>query len=264
MTANAMSGDRELCLIAGMNDHIGKPIDVDQLFATMARWIKPKHPPSSPLGESVSPRAQRDAPLPPITGLDLPLALRRIGGNVQLARKLIRRFGQTQSDAIERIQSALDRQDVDTATREVHTTKGLAGNIGATQMSVLAGEVETLLKHGALEDVPPALQAMAQEMEKLLDAITQAMGPSEKSEPEPLAPTAVDRMAFDDSLRQLSLLLADDDSSAAKMVERIADPLRGLGQGAVGQQLQSLISKYEFEEALKVLKETALRLGIEV
>jgi CheY-like chemotaxis protein len=41
MTANVMSGDRERALAAGMNDHVAKPINVDDLFATLARWIRP-------------------------------------------------------------------------------------------------------------------------------------------------------------------------------------------------------------------------------
>jgi CheY-like chemotaxis protein len=44
MTANAMSGDKEKCLDAGMNDHIAKPIDVNHLFRTLARWVKPYQP----------------------------------------------------------------------------------------------------------------------------------------------------------------------------------------------------------------------------
>ena len=48
MTANAMTGDREAVLAAGMNDHIAKPIAIDEMFATLARWIKPrnKQPPA--------------------------------------------------------------------------------------------------------------------------------------------------------------------------------------------------------------------------
>lgn len=42
MTANAMVGDREKVLAAGMNDHIAKPIDLPELFATLARWVRPE------------------------------------------------------------------------------------------------------------------------------------------------------------------------------------------------------------------------------
>ena len=41
MTANALVGDRADVLAAGMNDHIAKPINVDEMFATLARWIRP-------------------------------------------------------------------------------------------------------------------------------------------------------------------------------------------------------------------------------
>ncbi len=54
MTANAMDSDRETCLQAGMVDHVAKPIDPDQMFATIKKWIKVKHP-----GEVTAPRKQR-------------------------------------------------------------------------------------------------------------------------------------------------------------------------------------------------------------
>ena len=42
MTANAMASDREMCLDAGMNDHVAKPIDPDKLFGALLRWIPPR------------------------------------------------------------------------------------------------------------------------------------------------------------------------------------------------------------------------------
>ena len=43
MTANVMATDRDKCIEAGMDDHVSKPIDPDELFATLLRWIKPRH-----------------------------------------------------------------------------------------------------------------------------------------------------------------------------------------------------------------------------
>src|SRR5471032_2658576 len=77
MTANAMVGDKEKCLAAGMNDFIAKPIDVAQLFATLARWVKAAHP-QEPLAIA------EPAPetLPVIPGLQMEAALQRVGGNL--------------------------------------------------------------------------------------------------------------------------------------------------------------------------------------
>ncbi|OGB30201.1 MAG: hypothetical protein A3F78_04715 [Burkholderiales bacterium RIFCSPLOWO2_12_FULL_61_40] len=265
MTANAMSGDRELCLEAGMNDHIGKPIDVNQLFTSLARWITPSNPQATALDAPEGARPGREGELPAIAGLDLNLAMRRMGGNAKLMRKLIARFAETQADAMARIQQAMDRRDLDTATREAHTTKGLAGNIGATQLLARAGAVESLLKAAQWDALPQALDAMAQELTGLLAQIAQALAPAVLTPgAAPLAapPVAVDREVLAKELQQLAALLADDDARAAKLVEGITDKLRNVGQGAVGSQIQKLIGKYEFEDALDKLKETAQALDL--
>lgn len=263
MTANAMSGDREQCLEAGMNDHIGKPIDVNQLFTSLARWITPKAPQPLSLEASGSLRPGRDGELPAIAGLDLNQAMRRMGGNAKLMRKLIGRFAETQADTMARIQAAMDSSDLDTATREAHTTKGLAGNIGATQLLARAGAVEGLLKHAQWDDLPPALDAMAQELTALLGQIALALGQAPAAGDAPAAaPVAVDRDLLAQELQQLAALLADDDARAGKLVESIAEKLRTVGQGAVSSQLQKLIGRYEFEDALEKLKETAQALDL--
>lgn len=262
MTANAMSGDKELCLEAGMNDHIGKPIDINQLFVSLARWIKP----GDPLGNAVQGADTRSVAqrmdLPDIPRLDLTQAMRRMGGNTQLMRKLIDRFGQTQSDAIARIRSAIDLQDMETATRVAHTVKGLAGNIGATQLLALAGSVEALLRHGTMDELPAALQAMAQELDLILSQMESAMGPSTTAADTTATPLMVDRAVLASDLQELAALLADDDSRAAKVADSIAEKLRAVGQGVASMQLQKRIAKYEFEEALDALKEAALALDI--
>ena len=74
----------------------------------------------------------------------------------------------------------------------------------------------------------------------------------------------VDRDLLTNELQKLAALLADDDSRAGKLADSVAEKLRGVGQGAVSGQLKKLIGKYEFEEALEKLRETARTLGIEL
>jgi PAS domain S-box-containing protein len=262
MTANAMSGDREQCLAAGMNDHIAKPIDVNQLFTSLARWVHPAAPQATePAGTPAMPVAAQADVLPAVAGLNLAQATRRMGGNAKLVRKLMQRFADTQADAVARIQKALEEGDHDTALREAHTTKGLAGNIGALQVLERAADLEHALRHGPPTTVQPALDVLATELQGLLTAMATALpqpGGAGASERAPV----VDRVALEADLAQLAAYLQDDDARAAKLVDSLTDKLRGVGQSAAAAQLQRLVAKYEYEDALRTLTEAAQALNM--
>jgi two-component system sensor histidine kinase/response regulator len=262
MTANAMSSDKEQCAAAGMNDHIGKPIDVNQLFATLARWIKPKNPEGNLAALAGGQVTAQRSDLPSIPSLDLNQAMRRIGGNVKLLRKLINRFAETQADTMSRIRTALDAGEMETATREAHTTKGLAGNIGATQLLALAGTAESALKRGRTEELPSALAAMEHELMVVLAQIADAMGAPDAEPAAASVPLEVDREELAQDLKKLHALLAEDDSRAGKLVDGLSEKLRSVGQGPAAGQIKKLVGRYEFEEALDKLKEAAQALEV--
>ncbi len=263
MTANAMAGDREKCIQSGMNDHIAKPIDVGQLFSTLARWIKPK---ASDTSDAKQPSKPKENELPNIDGLDLKTALQRVGGNATLLKKLITRFNETQSDVIERINAATANGDFETATREAHTVKGLAGNIGADEVFNAAATVEGLLKNAEINGLPEPLSALELTLKGLLEKISRAIPAygeqSQAAAPPAAAASDVDIAALTEEIRKFAALLAEDDSSAADFSDGVADNLSTLGHGAVARQIKALISRFEFEEALEKLKETAAAIGV--
>ena len=170
MTANAMVGDKEKCLDAGMNDFIAKPIDVAQLFGTLARWIAPATPQAM-----MAVVAQPEAELPVIAGLKMAEAMRRVGGNAALMRKLLDRFVETQFDAMQRIVAAIENNQLETAIREAHTLKGLAGNIGAGGLADSAARVEHLLSLGSHDGLPQALAACTLALDELVPKIVLAV-----------------------------------------------------------------------------------------
>ena len=146
MTANAMQQDKERCLAAGMNDFITKPIEPDELWATLQRWIKP------PLagvqaGAASPPVALSDADLPgDIAGLDVAAGLRRARGKPTLYLSFLRRFVANQTPVAEAIRAALDRDDWATAERLAHTAKGVAGAIGAAGVQDAAAALERAIQ----------------------------------------------------------------------------------------------------------------------
>jgi signal transduction histidine kinase/DNA-binding response OmpR family regulator len=266
MTANAMAGDKEKCVESGMNDHIAKPIDVAQLFLTLAQWVKPRQTETATPVEAVNiaPTEARLDGVPSIPGLALDKALARVAGSAKLLRKLIHRFGETQGDVMGRIKTAMDNSDVATAVREAHTAKGLAGNIGATLMAECAGIVEGMLNRGETEGLATALHAMEAELDSLLTRISAAMGDSQGAAPAPTGAPAlpVDKDALAPDLRKLGALLADDDSDASEVAEKLADWLISLGHGPAAKDLLKQVGEFKFDVALERLKAIANTLDI--
>jgi HPt (histidine-containing phosphotransfer) domain-containing protein len=154
MTAHAMAGDEDKSLQAGMNGHVTKPIDPDQLFATLQKWIQPSEKRATtqkpvvsvkPSGEDkvVSIEAELPESLP---GFDLTDGLKRLQGNKRLYKKLLIDFGAKYIQVANEIRETLDAKDLKQAHSLIHNLKGLAGNLAATDLQAAAIEIEKLIK----------------------------------------------------------------------------------------------------------------------
>jgi PAS domain S-box-containing protein len=137
MTANAMIGDREKALASGMNDHIVKPIKVDAMFATLARWVRPRAPP--PLPVATAPTADDFAALP---GIDSVAGLENMGGNARLYRRLLLMFAGSHRSFEADFAAARSSSDAGAAARLAHTLKAVAGSLGAAGLYRDAGALE--------------------------------------------------------------------------------------------------------------------------
>jgi two-component system sensor histidine kinase/response regulator len=154
MTAHAMAGDEQKSIEAGMNDHVTKPIDPDQLFATLQKWIKPvaeRAAVQMPTVLDTPPEPDQVVPeedeLPEsLPGFDLAAGLSRLMGNKRLYRKLLVDFGTKYTETASEIREALAVGDFEQAHSLVHNLKGLAGNLEATELQTAAVKIETIVK----------------------------------------------------------------------------------------------------------------------
>jgi CheY-like chemotaxis protein/HPt (histidine-containing phosphotransfer) domain-containing protein len=179
LTANVMVSDQSEYLNAGMNDHIGKPIDPYKLAATLARWIHPSRsievPPSPPVpvAPPTVPVVSQES-LPDLPAMNVAESVRRIGGKVSVYYMLLDKFRKSEHNAVGRVRDALAADDLKTAVRVAHSLKGIAGTLGAESLQDQAGLLETSLAGGMSDDVDAQLKQFEQSLASLMSDIDHA------------------------------------------------------------------------------------------
>jgi len=247
MTANAMEADRERCIAAGMNDFVAKPVEPDDLWRALVRWVKPGPREVLPLAEArpAAPSAELPAQ---IEGLDLAAGLRRVLGKPDRYLAMLRGFVVGQAHAPQQIRAALAAGDAATAERLAHTLKGLAGNIAAVGVQQRAAAVEARL-HAGDREVAALLADLEAELSTRLYVISAALPPEVQVE-ESVDVGPAQRAAV---LRQLRDLLADDDAQAEQHLIDHA----GLLAHALGSRFNAVreaVRNFDYEQALNLLE----------
>jgi CheY-like chemotaxis protein/HPt (histidine-containing phosphotransfer) domain-containing protein len=168
MTANAMQGDRELCLAAGMDDYLSKPIRVDELVTALERTavregrVRTGGTPAS--GPGVE-RASTEV-------LD-PAALERLRATMGAGflDELLATFVDDAQELVGTMRRALGAGDVDALRRAAHSLKSNAASFGAMTLSTQARDLETLARSGVLDGAAPRVERLAGECERVVRAL---------------------------------------------------------------------------------------------
>ncbi len=252
MTAHAMVAERQRCLQAGMNDHIAKPIDPDTMLETLRHWLK--HPPGSELTTPPLTNSENTAALPTIAGLDTANGLRRVAGNQVLYRNLLEQYLSDPAKTPAYIEAAIAQADYATAERLAHTLKGVSGNIGATTIQALAGELEAALHQRAKTAIiEPLLHQTAAALADLVTHLSQALHSDQLTPVSPPASPVVDSAPLATILTALEKLLVDDDAEAVEYFTAHHDTLATTLPSDAFLTLKTTLTAYNFDEALQHL-----------
>jgi two-component system sensor histidine kinase/response regulator len=214
MTANAQSADRDLCLAAGMNDHLAKPIDPRLLIEAVMRWVKPAFRggvrQEKQVSEEIEDGAHTLAALDGIFGLDVSAGLRLARGRKSLYVSLLRKYVAKQRDFGADLDAAIGVGDWITAERLAHTLKGISGQIGAQTVRGLAELLERAIRD---REAPEVYVALRNQLTELLDQLLPAILSRLPPEPEIVPESEVDVAALNQVCAQLAVFLERDRKS---------------------------------------------------
>ncbi|MBE0642499.1 MAG: response regulator [Bacteroidetes bacterium] len=165
VTANAMDGDREHCLAAGMHDYITKPIRLEAVQSAIQRWAGQAHD-----AHTVQVAAEHADDFLDLDTIDMLLSL-SVGGEADIFTELLSIFREQTPDLVRQMIEALDAGKTQTVRRVAHTIKGSALNLGARSMAEVCLRMEHAAESGDLHRIPEHLAVMQRVFEQSVSAL---------------------------------------------------------------------------------------------
>lgn len=242
MTAHAMASDIAKSKAAGMNDHLTKPIDPQQLYSTLLQYL-----PAEPQARKAAPVAvagptlveqQQWQQLGECSAIDAERALKNLGGKLSLYLKLIADFQLEHQQQTGRLQSMFSQQQWQPLYLDIHSLKSTSAYIGAFELSQHCQHFETALaqQHATTE----ALQQLCDQLLLLLQQLSRVS---------PAAPTAFTFTHLTEALTTLLPLLQESDFAAEDLLPGLLAVAATHPQAAVVLQIAADIRQVEYEKA---------------
>ncbi|MCC8996391.1 MAG: response regulator [Nitrosomonas sp.] len=259
MTANAMQKDQDDCLEAGMNDFMTKPIDPNQLLQTLKRWLPSHfeagldnleaqidHSPETP---------EKDNPI-----INTKQGLKRTLGNQEAYFSLLRKFINKQADVPLRIKTAIGMNNLQEAELIAHTLKGVAGNIGASEVQRTAEILESALREGQKRNVLiKSLDMLSTSLKNAIEAIAAILpNDSEVLDDKDLNDSASAEISIVDRAKQFTVctnlkdLLRNGDTAAVDFMIANKEILKAVVKDQF-LTLQKRINEFDFDGAVVIL-----------
>jgi signal transduction histidine kinase/DNA-binding NarL/FixJ family response regulator len=165
-TANAMEGEADTCLAAGMDDYLPRPIELRALLTMLNRWL--------PLAAAATPASAQPAPAstaPAVTGdeppLDRGMLAELSGGDEQLEREILTDFRKASDTDATELAAALAGANQEQITRVAHRMKGASGMVGALPLAAICHRIEVASRAGDAAAVAAETAPLQREIERL-------------------------------------------------------------------------------------------------
>ncbi|OIQ52239.1 Signal transduction histidine-protein kinase BarA [Pseudodesulfovibrio hydrargyri] len=256
MTAHALVGDRERSIEAGMNDHVTKPIDPEELMRTLSQWL-PKREGEAPRRPTKTAAPVR-APgvIPDLPGVDTDQGLSRLRGNEKLYQKLLQDFAQDSSVLLDKLAADAAAERFDACRGVAHNLKGVAGSIGADRLREVLARLEQTLLSGQ-GDLHTRMDEAVREAHRVADGILAAYPPEDEPEIPAEDKGRIEIQGVRAMLPELEALLGlldRHDIDAQKLFSTLRDKLEE-NAPSQGRTMARLIDQFDFTSAGNILRE---------
>jgi CheY-like chemotaxis protein/anti-sigma regulatory factor (Ser/Thr protein kinase) len=279
MTAGVLFRDRQRSLEVGMNDHVGKPVNMQNLLETLLKWVQPAHPrpfvgqPSespdrSPLESALAGAAKEDGEVDwdsvELPGLKIYRGLNRLGGSKKLYFKLLKSFAKAHEPSETELLASLSNRDFKTMHRLAHTLKGVALTIGAERLhrSALLVEKKALEAlecddpsgpPGRLDPVREAVEALIVDLHEAMHSVHSLLKSMRPAEQEALSEDRTAQVTAGTSAElyaQILVLLNHSDTRLQEVCTANPTTVRGwFDTHSNYAEFIGNIERYHFEEA---------------
>jgi len=260
MSANVFEEDRQASVEAGMNDFVFKPVDPENLFSSLLKWL-PEHKEVAAGKESQAksksnPRQNdiTDATLNTlanIDGINIKMGLRSFNGDMNNYLRLLRRFDSNYGKDLQQLSIHLENNEAKEAKHIAHSLKGVAGTLGLINLQETAKTLEELIRNNKIDKNDKVLQhmdslsIMKENIRQVLSSISENKGSA--------SDIKVSSKELNQVMKQLHVLLAADDTAVNSLfLEYEKALIQAFGKPM--EQFKQQLESFDYPAALKILQ----------
>ena len=251
MTAHASTEHIEECMAVGMNAHTTKPINIDILLNTIAKWVKPSGIQTA-YHHAIESRMSSDSV--GIAGIDMADALGRIKGNTHLLAKLLGTFKDNQETFEQDLDVSLTASDTERIRILLHTLKGSSANISAMDVSSLAAELELRAKQNDLDYIRDRKGELLTKLKELCKSIHQYLMRNESTDAKHKAELNDDEWMS--KLHLIAKTVNQDFAAAEDSIKQLSGFKLTDDQEVLRSQLMALAEEFDMDGIERAINES--------
>ena len=253
LTANVVSGAREMFLQNGFNDYLSKPVNQAELNRVLERWIPKEKQQQKEIRISESAVPERQTGVVKIEGVDTGKGIKRSGGTSELYFRALVAFQEDGLEKLDEIRTCYETGDLSTYTIYVHAIKSAAAYIGADKLSEVARALETAGNSSDLQFIKENTEGFLSELRLLLNKVSAALAAN--SENVRAGGAAYDAALFKLELSKLKIALESYDAGEINnSIDKLHMLARADEAAAFVKKISSRVLVAEYDEATELIE----------